>query len=274
MIVDGKKWPTGFWLRTFIVLVLGTLYVSLFWFHPPASWPQWMGASRAWLITQIVQLAGLSRQDAWVISGVLFGGLLPTIFLLGWRGQKLAKRFIFLGPGRKIGWRYVLISYLVALGPLLWLASRPSFRHYYANTIDHGLASMSLRFALVLIAEHICIQGLILVLALPDKEHQPLEPAAVLGDHISARLRRLLTLGPDWSLRSFELNVPVLMAISVQAWVFGWVHFSKDLGELALSFPGGFALGYLAWRARSVWPCVVLHAATGLTVIVFSIVLY
>ena len=130
---------------------------------------------------------------------------------------------------------------------------------------------MGLRFALVLVAEHICIQGLILVLALPGVDAQPAAPLAVSGDHFFARLRRFLGLGPDWTLRSFELNPAVLVAIAVQAWVFGWVHFSKDLGELALSFPGGFALGYLAWRARSVWPCVVLHAATGLTVILLSL---
>lgn len=269
--------------RVLSVTVLGTLYVSLFWFHPPSDWPSWMGSSRAALIGFFHRLTGLPNNWSWVISSLIFGALIPSLVLVivAQRREKqnqadaataISSWPTFLGIGHKIGWLYVLLGYIIAFGFLLWLAARPSFRAYYAPLLKQGLGNMSLRFALVLIAEHIAIQGLILRLALPDLTSWPvvldIDPRAT---GLGPRLRRFLHLGPDWSLASFGLSPAIIVALLAQAWVFGWVHMSKDLGELLLSFPGGLAMGYLAWRAQSIWPCFVLHAATGLSVIAMGL---
>lgn len=54
-------------------------------------------------------------------------------------------------------------------------------------------------------------------------------------------------------------------AILVQALPFVLMHIGKPGLELHSSLIAGLALGWLAWRARSFWPCAILHAVAALT---------
>ena len=54
-------------------------------------------------------------------------------------------------------------------------------------------------------------------------------------------------------------------AVVVQAIAFGMMHYGKLTPEFAASFPAGLILGLLALRARSFFPCFVLHWVSALT---------
>ncbi|MFH1812432.1 MAG: CPBP family intramembrane glutamic endopeptidase [Pseudomonadota bacterium] len=258
--------------RPLVATVVGTLWVSLFWFKPPGSWPQELGMSRRFVLSTVSAWTGLPGIWSWVVASLVLGGLLPAVLLLLSSRQGTPS---LLGPGSRAGWRLAGLAYLGALPFLWWLASRPSFRDYYEPMLRGGLGGPAVRFVLVITAEHICIQGAVLRLALGVRPPWPALPLPM--DHASGwqRLAGALGLaGAGGPAARLGVDGRVLLALGVQAWVFGWVHVSKDLGELFLSFPGGLALGYLAWRSRSVWPCVALHAATGGSVIGLSYLLY
>jgi len=250
--------------RVGLVTLLGAIYVSLFWLRPPGSWPAWLGWSRRHLIDFTTHLLHVPASWGWALNGVILGGLLPALLLLALR-RRLG--FTLLGPGNRVGWRLVGVGYLFALVPLLVLAWRPEFRGYYQSMIGHDVVGNAQRYLVVVCAEHICVQGAILRLALGGLDRVPPLPTSAVGDGIGARLRRVLGLGSGGWRTTFGIDGLVLLALIGQALIFGWVHVSKDVGELISSFPGGFAIGYIAWRGRSIWPCAVLHVATGVTVI-------
>jgi uncharacterized protein len=54
-------------------------------------------------------------------------------------------------------------------------------------------------------------------------------------------------------------------AILAQAAAFGLMHYTKPTPEFIVSFPSGIILALLALRARSFFPCFVLHWASALT---------
>jgi membrane protease YdiL (CAAX protease family) len=60
-----------------------------------------------------------------------------------------------------------------------------------------------------------------------------------------------------------------LWAMTLQALLFGLVHFGKAPAELLMSFPGGLALAYVAYRCNSFLVPMLLHAATALTTLGF-----
>jgi membrane protease YdiL (CAAX protease family) len=246
--------------------------VSLFWFKPPASFPTGIGWCRRKLIDATAAFVGVDNTWSWVILSVILGGVLPSFILL-----LLRKRMppSFLDKGTRIGWKLVSFGYLVAFGALFYLASRTSFRDYYVSSFRQGLTLPALRFGVVVVAEHICIQGLVFRMALGDSAAWPAKPTPPTHNRVLARFKRMLGLGASNNFCAlFGVDSNVLWAMAAQAWVFGWVHFSKDVGELLMSFPGGFALGYLAWRAQSVWPCIALHVLTGATVIAIAILVF
>jgi hypothetical protein len=255
------------WPRVGLVSMLGAIYVSLFWLRPPSSWPTWPGWPRRHLIDLTAHLLHVSSSWAWTINGVILGGVLPALLLL-----VLRRRFgvTLLGPGNRIGWQLAAIGYLGALIPLAVLAARPEFRAYYRSMIGHDLGGNAIRYFIVVCAEHICIQAAILRLALGGRERWPAAPQLAAGAGIGQRLRRLLGLGSGPWASALGVDRAVLLALIGQALIFGWVHLSKDTGELISSFPGGLAIGYITWRGRSIWPCAALHIATGVTVIALA----
>jgi len=254
--------------RVGLATLLGAVYVSLFWLKPPPTWPAWLGWSRRDLIGFTQHLLQLPANWAWSINGVVLGGLVPALLLLALR-RRLG--FTLLGAGNRVGWRLAAIGYLGALIPLLVLAARPEFRAYYRSMVGHDISGNAIRYAIVVCAEHVCIQAAILRLALGAPDRLPALPVVVGGAGLGQRFRRLLGLGMGGWRATFGIDGVVLAALVGQALVFGWVHLSKDTGELISSFPGGLAIGYIAWRGRSIWPCAVLHIATGVTVIGFAV---
>ena len=58
-------------------------------------------------------------------------------------------------------------------------------------------------------------------------------------------------------------------AIFVQAIPFVLLHLGKPFLETVLCIPGGFVLGYVAYRTRSVLPCFVIHVGMYMTMVFF-----
>jgi len=56
-----------------------------------------------------------------------------------------------------------------------------------------------------------------------------------------------------------------IAAIAIQALAFGIMHWGKPMPEFISSFFGGAILGWLALRARSFFPCFLLHWAIAFT---------
>ncbi len=59
-------------------------------------------------------------------------------------------------------------------------------------------------------------------------------------------------------------------AIFVQTIPFVLLHLGKPFLETLLCIPGGFALGYIAYRTRSVLPCFVIHVGIYMMLILFA----
>jgi len=59
-------------------------------------------------------------------------------------------------------------------------------------------------------------------------------------------------------------------AIFVQTIPFVLLHFGKPFLETVLCIPGGFVLGYVAYRTRSMLPCFVIHVGMYVMMILFT----
>ena len=59
-------------------------------------------------------------------------------------------------------------------------------------------------------------------------------------------------------------------AIFVQAIPFVLLHLGKPFLETLLCIPGGFVLGYVAYRTRSVLPCFIIHFGMYVMMILFT----
>lgn len=246
--------------RAFIVNALGFLWVTFFWFRPARQWPFWQDVYR-FTDRGIAQLTGLPNDFNWAIKSWLFV-LVPVLVILCF-----GKRPTALGMGRmaRYGWRILLVSFVIALPFLVWLGLREGMHKYYAGMFRPGGWRAVTANALVIVVEHVWIEGVILALALPG--------GGFGHDDDPPRSGRFAFLGfgqpPGGTTLWTWLGVPpaVLPALAFQALVFGAVHSGKDMGELVTSFPGGFGLGLLTYRIRSVWPSVLLHLGTGAVVL-------
>ncbi len=246
------------WLRALVATLLGLFWVSLFWIAPLRHWPFWAEWYRE-TDRLVFELLGLKGSWRWVFKSYV---LVLTPIVVLWLFGRPPKA---LGMGRMAdqGWRIVALGFALSLPALVWLGMRPGMHRYYKRMFTADGLEPLLANALVIVVEHAFIEGLLLAMALPRGfRFEELGPEP-------ERRGRLAWLGfgntPgkqgffDW------LGVPpqVMPALLGQGLVFGLVHAGKEVGELISSFPGGFGLGLLPYRIRSVWPSVLLHLGTG-----------
>ena len=254
-------WPRAI-LRASIVCGLGFLWTWLFWFKPARSIPVIQDA-----VFAVDDLFGLVP-----IRGSLAGAfkscvlvLVPVAVILAIVRRPTA---LGLGGAARYGWRIIALAFAIALPFCIWLGMRPGMHTNYAVIFgDRGWKAL-LANALVIVAEHAWIEGVILALALPGGGFA--SPSAT-GDPPRRGALAFFGFGFPADLRHDQcslwqwLGMPaiVMPSLVLQALTFGAVHVGKEWGEIVTAFPGGLGLGMLTYRIRSFWPSVILHLGTG-----------
>ncbi|MCA9666424.1 MAG: CPBP family intramembrane metalloprotease [Myxococcales bacterium] len=247
--------------RALIVCALGFSYIAAFWFYPAQRWPLYRSiyAATRWLLDRLP----LRRPLRWVLQSWSFVG--AAVLVLAAAGR--SPRSLGLARATRQGWRLVGVAFVAALPVMIVVGMQQAVQRYYAAIFRADGVMALVANALVLLSEHVILQGVILALALPSgtlqREEEPL------------RRGRLAALGlglPDGERGVLAwLGVPagVWPALVFSAVLFGLVHAGKASAEIAAAFPGGLGLALLTYRVRAVWPAVLLHASSG--VVIFAV---
>lgn len=269
------------------VIGLGAaFYLLLFWSQraPWApAWFRWMqnGIRHFFEVAMTALVRAFGAQSLpigwrWAGTSVVMGILLPWLFMaLIRRGHP---RDIGLRLPNRIGWRILPAGYLLALPALYAMASSPATRTWYRKQLE-GRTALALvaTYLVVLVAEHFMFHGILLALLRRERRWPVIPPPAKVEGPLWQKALRFLGLaqpssgetGLPRALRWLGIPEDCLGAMVFQAVMFGICHIGKSPSEALLSFPGGLALGYLAYRGGSTLVPMTLHMATGLTALGF-----
>ncbi len=256
--------------RAAVVVLVALAWASLFWFVPPQRALPFVGDAAAAVTAAIAAATGWERPWLWVAKGWLMGGVAVVVVaaLHGRRRTGLAL------PSRA-GLRLLGAALLVALPFQIALGLDPAVARYYAVFYGARGAEWIVANGLVMLVEHMFIEGAVLAMALPaglpevdERSRRGLFGWRALG---ALGIGRLVE-PPDAPAAS---GPRTFLAMPVEAWpaivgqgiVFGCVHFTKAPSELVTAFPGGVAVGWLTVRTGSVWPAATLHLVTGAVVL-------
>ena len=264
-------------LRLACSITLWSLY-SLILFVRPQSWPlpklstwtdQLQRAIRE-MIEAAVAFLGVERvtfEIRWAIYFVLAAGVIPwAVLALARRGRPYNLGFRL--PNR-IGWRIIAVGWLLAFPFQLWMIKGASFADYYRPQLERsgGLVFLSY-YAAVILAEHFYFHGFLLATCRSGGSWPG--PATVVPPGGGLRVSVLQWLGLCQPVdgatgtakltRWIGLQDRCLLPILVSVLLFAAVHLGKDPRELALSLPGGIALGYVSYRTNTWFIPFLLHA--------------
>ena len=163
------------------------------------------------------------------------------------------------------GWWFTLQGFTGFVLPVALL--RVVFKRK-PREIGLSLGDWQFGFVVMLLYLPIVLVGTFILSALPD--FQQVYPhyrlAAYRWDHflIYEVLFLFYWIGWEYLWRGFLLFGTAhrfgLYAIFIQMIPFSLLHLNKPLVEAVLSIPGGLLLGALAWRCRSFWIAVPIHA--------------
>jgi len=173
----------------------------------------------------------------------------------------------------RVGWRWLVLGYLMSAPFLAFMASGPGMARYYLPHADRvGPAAFLAYYLINMASEHFLLHGFALA-ALRGAWRWPDAPAVVQVDREASWWRRmLLHLGLSGGVRSagqsritvwFQLPANCGFAVLGSAGLFALVHVGKDWREAALSVPGGIALAILAYRGNSWYIPFLLHLLTA-----------
>jgi len=265
-----------------LIAVVVVPYLSLFWIQSRPWMPGWLATmGREFRFWTVPRLSGAIEAASgwaptgpwrWAILSVVMGLVVPWAFMAAiGRGRP---GDIGLKRPNRVGWRLVIVGYAVSL-PFLVIATRsPAMQAYYRVQMSAwSFGSLCGTYAAVLIAEHFLFHGALLALLHP-RRRWPVVPAPAAVEGIGAyRALRWLGLsqpaggGGAVSRAARWMGLPdgCLWAMALQTALFGLIHVGKAPAEVALSFPGGLAMAYVAYRSDSLLTPMVIHATTGLT---------
>jgi hypothetical protein len=173
--------------------------------------------------------------------------------------------------------RIIAIAYLVSLPFVYWMTQSESMAGRY---LEHwrrcGPVIFLVSYLVNMVTEHFLLHGVVLGLCRREMRWPAAPPVrshtAPGGDPLSRLLRWIGMAQPTedsrWTSRARQwLGLPegCVAAMITSAVLFGLVHLGKDTRELMLSFPGGLAQAYVAYRTNSWLTPFVLHLATATT---------
>jgi len=283
----GRSGP-GRYAAPAVAFALAAIYSTFFL----VVWrPSWLPQS--WIST-IRQPAGLLRNT--VVSGVLAAmgwsnpgrDLVHACYLLLVAGLIPWLLMALMGRGRprdlgtrlpnRYAPRLLAVCFVCSVPFLWWMARSSGMAGFYLPHMRRVGAAAFLSYYFVnMLTEHSLHHGVLLAVLRPGLRW----PGAGDGCRSalvakSGGMLRWLGLaqrggaGRGWRGAADWLGLArdCGPAILGSALLFGYLHLGKDFRELALSVPGGIALGWLAYRTDSWLTPFVLHLATaGVTLV-------
>ena len=267
-----------YWFQTTAIVVM-FIYCWLFFAHPP-EWcakpviecnrgiQTWAGNLLGGVVERVI-----NRKAVWQLASAVYlavlAGLIPVCMAL------LLRRW-----PRDWGWRmpnrlfirYFLVSMLVALPFLLWMVRSPFIAAPYLKQLERlGLAAFAAYYLVNMFTEHLLLHGIVLGLSRPEGRWADPAPLPPPRGGIGGVLSWLgLASQPcknggnrltAWLGLASGCIVPMLFS----ALLFGMVHLGKDTRELILSFPGGLAQAFIAYRTNSWATPFLIHLGTAST---------
>lgn len=278
----GVRWPSH--LLSCVVALLAAFHLSFFWIVPRSWMPSWLTqmttefrvtAARK-MSEWLPAVVGWSPNTRWrwALLSAAMAVVLPWLLMavIG-RGRP---RDLGLRRPNRIGWRLLIFGYLVSFPLLVAMASTPALQTYYRRELTtHSVAGLFGPYLVILVAEHFLFHGVYLALLRPGRRWPVVpEPAPLGDDRLRKALRWLGLAQPPGEARALKhvtrwIGLPdaCLFALLLQTVLFGLIHLGKAPAEVAMSFPGGLAMAYVAYRCNSWLVPMLLHAATGSTVL-------
>lgn len=267
------------------IACMAAVHLSFFWIVPRSSMPKWLNQTTVRFRVSFIDYASkaLDATVGWTPDGRWRWAMLSAVMalVLPWvvmavigRGRP---RDLGIRRPNRIGWRLLIFGYLASFPLLAAMASSPTLQAYYRREIDaYSVAGLFGPYMVVLIAEHFLFHGVYLAVLRPGRRWPIVpEPAPTEGTRLGKVLRRLGLAQPTGDARGvlrvmrwIGLPDACLTAVLLQTVLFGLIHLGKAPAEVAMSFPGGLAMAYVAYRCNSWLVPMLLHAATGTTVLV------
>ncbi len=273
-----SRWTSRLAVAT--AIVVSAAYTAAVLAGPTSWWPESVRAvsitSTQWIHAAV--RGGLGMLGAASPSAELRGGayLIVVSAVVPWLLMALAGRgrpvdLGFRRPNR-IGWRIVVIGFVLALPLLLWMVRSPRFAVYYLPHLDRaGTWVFIVYYVVNMSGEHFFFHGVLL--AVCRRGHRWPVPAPIATNAVSSPGRVLQWLGlaqPLDGARGIErvtrwIGLPggCVPAVCTSGLLFAFIHVGKDPRELALSLPGGIVLAYVAYWTNSWLIPFILHLATA-----------
>ncbi len=260
-------------------ILLASAYTVFAFTVPPAWVPagladywQWPRTAVFGQLRRAFGASGTSEFDALVFSSIYYAivGLIVPWIAMAIMGRGRLYDLGLRAPSR-LGWRLVILAYVLAAPLVIWMAKIPAFGPYYLNQLDSGSFVFLTCYASIMISEHFLFHGVLLAI-LRHGRRWPAAPVHVRGANRShLALLRLFgfaqpvgqSKGIGRLSRWLGLRTGCLLPIVLSGVLFWMAHLTKDPRELMLSLPGGMALAFLAYRSNSALVPFVIHAGTA-----------
>lgn len=296
MLSDQGRSPTTAPLRNrtgstsaLVLWTIGLIVYSLVAFvshqsaFAQALYPEWLLKVRPTVIAYIQEWItefGWSQRRELVLGVYFFitAGLIPFFALLvanRWRPRDWGLRM----PNR-VGWRVLIVGWLIALPALVWLSRQSQFTEAYRRWLGDAGWSLAVSYYLsVFVVEHFFFHGALLALGRRDRRWPDAAPVITTPGALWNRALQWIGIaqpignvrGGATVLRWLGLPVGCWWPVLLSGVLFWVAHFGKHPGEALLSLPGGVASAFVAYRTNSLLVPFGLHVGCALMV---SVLLY
>ena len=164
-----------------------------------------------------------------------------------------------------------MLLYIVALPVIIWLSAREDMYQYYLPYIKEGLWTYVLWTNLIMVFEHVSLQGILVAFMEPDFFSGSSEKLSVLEGSEGKSTKRGLKCVRDLQ-NWFSIDPYYYFVILLDGILFMLIHVGKPISEVLTAFPGGVFLALLAFKFKSFLPCYLIHTMTAGTIIFLIII--
>ncbi len=183
----------------------------------------------------------------------------------GWQNARLRLRFKKSWPYLLIAW--ILPTVLTIMGAVVFFLLFPRYYDADLTTLQEMLAASPAGVEL----ESVSLWGVVVIQIIQGVLLSPVNSIATFGEEFGWRAYlqpKVMPLGPRRGMVLMGLiwgvwHWPVILMGHNYGLRYPGVPFLGPLAMVWFTFVVGTFLGWLTWRARSVWPAVIGHAAVN-----------